>query len=127
MHIINTLLFALSAVMASGHAVRCFTFKDMAMTHHIQEGVKYLRAGDIKSKAHLPADSCSCVSCSYGSAIYWCNTDKHHDKEIGFYNIAEGAQVLIDECNSNDGRYTGGIVDHPDHWQALIFRDEENC
>lgn len=73
--------------------VRCNTNRGSGKTEAIKDGISYLRK--IGGKPSLPAGPAKCgrVSCSYASAIFWCNDNKRR-KTLGSYDsIANGAQV----------------------------------
>ncbi|KAL2848590.1 hypothetical protein BJY01DRAFT_246313 [Aspergillus pseudoustus] len=100
---------------------------------HVMSGIKYLRK--VKGRPHLPANSCGRVSCSWDSAIYWCN-DKDHDAYIpSFNNIADGAQVIVNECprSSSDWATIMGMLTHgADLWRVVVshpgfYRDGRWC
>ncbi|KAL4796965.1 hypothetical protein BDV19DRAFT_68083 [Aspergillus venezuelensis] len=124
MRLTTPLLLSLSAVAVSAHEIACFRFKEKVLTENVNEGIRYLRSGKVQDMAHLDPDMCWRVSCSYNTAISWCNRDKKKYKSMAFVHIAEGAQALVNECGQNDGRYTGGVVDHPDKWQVIVHQDK---
>ncbi|KAL4960750.1 uncharacterized protein BDV14DRAFT_204372 [Aspergillus stella-maris] len=126
MRLTNALLPSISAAAAavSAHTVSCFRREDTCLDEFIAEGINWLRAGKETDLAHLDPDMCWRVSCSWGTGISWCNTDKEHDKFMSFFHIAEGAQVIRDECGYYGGATSGGIVDHPDKWQVIVHKDD---
>lgn len=72
----------------------------------IQEGINYLRG--IAGQPYLgPGPGvCSRPSCSYNSAIWWCNDKRDIAVLPGFNTIADCAQVLKNACTI-DGRTVG--------------------
>ncbi|KAL4796964.1 hypothetical protein BDV19DRAFT_387833 [Aspergillus venezuelensis] len=124
MRFTNAHLLSLSAAAASAHDVVCFRFEETAPVEFIRDGIDYLRRGKETDMAHLDPDMCWRVSCSYDTAISWCNPDKEKDKSMSFFHIAEGAQVIIDECAYMKGAAMAGIVDHPDKWQVIVHKDK---
>ncbi|CEN60995.1 hypothetical protein ASPCAL07665 [Aspergillus calidoustus] len=85
---------------------------------HIKQGIKYLR----KVKAnptHLPGQ-CGQVSCSGDSGIYWCNFDPKRTKVLPSYNnIADGAQVILDNCKRTQNGVRGKLG-HDDLWTVFV-------
>ncbi|KAL3464647.1 hypothetical protein BJX64DRAFT_286138 [Aspergillus heterothallicus] len=115
------------------HKIECL--RDIGPTQKfIKAGIRYLRK--INGRPHLPAGECSRVSCSYNSAIYWCN-DKDHDAYLpSFNNIADGAQVILNICfnTKNDWKRARGILHHPvGMWRTLVYdptwlqEEEHHC
>ncbi|KAI1342397.1 hypothetical protein F5Y15DRAFT_412903 [Xylariaceae sp. FL0016] len=68
---------------------------------------------------------CNRVSCSYQSAIYWCN-DNSGDDEGYFYtecsNFGHLARKVMDECGSDYGLYDSV---YPEVW-GQVFDDDHN-
>lgn len=106
----------------------------------INDGISYLRK--FKLPPGLEANTCQMVSCSYDSAISWCNDvsnrsslcstistltlDKLPTLRVlpSFDNIADGAQVILNWCQA-DWDDVGGVLGHPDSWR--VFVDKEKC
>ncbi|KAL2786441.1 hypothetical protein BJX66DRAFT_312698 [Aspergillus keveii] len=84
---------------------------------------KYVKKGiqSLRKKAGVPFSGphqCRRVYESHGTEILWCN-DADHDRELPSYNyIADGIQVVLNECNTKGG--ISGEIDHPDHWRANV-------
>ncbi|OJJ53586.1 hypothetical protein ASPSYDRAFT_533281 [Aspergillus sydowii CBS 593.65] len=87
-----------------------------ADTTRIDQGIKYLRK--VKGSPQLSPWACSRVSCSWYSAIIWCNDSPYSKTLPSFNNIADGAQVIRDGCNENG--YVKGWLDHSDRWRAIV-------
>ncbi|KAJ0419777.1 hypothetical protein BJY00DRAFT_301978 [Aspergillus carlsbadensis] len=95
----------------------CEAYLD-AYQWHIKQGIKYLRK--VKGKPSHGPGECGRVSCSGNSGIWWCNVDAKHTKVLPSYNnIADGAQVILDNCKSaGDG--VRGQLGHDDRWTVVV-------
>ncbi|BCS21136.1 uncharacterized protein APUU_21568S [Aspergillus puulaauensis] len=94
----------------------------------IEVGIDYLRG--VKGEPHLDAHTCERVSCSWDSGIYWCNDMNRHRHLPGYYNIADGAAKILQNCQPVFG--TTGTLFHNDDWRVLIARpsntgDDKRC
>ncbi|KAL4935235.1 hypothetical protein BDV06DRAFT_229012 [Aspergillus oleicola] len=120
MHFLTILTVALSATVASSHTVKCLPGRSGGDAKAIREGISYLRAQGTKTRTLGPGE-CERPSCSYNTGIFWCN-DSKKTRSMGFVHIAEGAQVLYDECPSLRGKRGGiaGELDHPDLWRVQV-------
>ncbi|EGO56232.1 hypothetical protein NEUTE1DRAFT_83301 [Neurospora tetrasperma FGSC 2508] len=68
-----------------------------ASSKHIREGIKYLRG--VPGQPQITHYGCSQVSCSYKSAIFWCNEELGWGLRLNsFADIADGAQAIMDRC-----------------------------
>ncbi|KAI9147220.1 hypothetical protein HJFPF1_13254 [Paramyrothecium foliicola] len=99
-------------------------------TDRIREGIAYLRGVGGRPRLRAGPGSCDRVSCSYKSAIWWCN-DNHFEKEIGsFSDIANAAVVIINECQQfvyaqqYTGWYSSGQRFHNDLLNVIIRGDD---
>ncbi|KAK3994274.1 hypothetical protein QBC44DRAFT_367796 [Cladorrhinum sp. PSN332] len=95
-----------------------------ARKNRIQEGISYLwGVGGRPVRGPGPA-SCGRVSCSYDAAIYWCNDNRATKQLYGFWQIAEGAQVVINDCAPNSGAtWVSGQRFHNDNWNVVVRGD----
>ncbi|KAL3456839.1 hypothetical protein BJX64DRAFT_293689 [Aspergillus heterothallicus] len=93
--------------------------------NYIKEGIKYLRKVRGKPKLGAGPNKCKRVSCSYNSAIFWCNDDNKPRSLPSFNNIADGAQVILSKCghDSSKERFAGALH-HPDLWRAVVQKDK---
>ncbi|BCS21727.1 uncharacterized protein APUU_22159A [Aspergillus puulaauensis] len=91
-----------------------------ATTNRIQEGISYLRK--VKGEPQLSPYDCGRVSCSWHSAIVWCNDSPHSKTLPSFINIAEGAQVIVNGCD--DDGLVKGWLDHTDRWRVVVHSVE---
>ncbi|KAI9036071.1 uncharacterized protein KD926_002447 [Aspergillus affinis] len=90
-----------------------------AIRRRIEEGIAHLHRVKGKPRNGPGPGNCGRVSCSYRSAIWWCNDNTAPKTLPGFYNIAQGAQVVINQCNPT-GVYVSGEENHADKWRALV-------
>ncbi|KAL0471080.1 hypothetical protein QR685DRAFT_273856 [Neurospora intermedia] len=73
-----------------------------ASSKHIREGIKYLRG--VQGQPQITHYGCSQVSCSYKSAIFWCNEELGWGLRLNsFADIADGAQAIMDRCGKGKG------------------------
>ncbi|KAL3482512.1 hypothetical protein BJX99DRAFT_252764 [Aspergillus californicus] len=107
------------------HTLTCDNFKNVPVKR-IKEGIKYLRK-ITSHRPHLNANSCERVSCSWDTAIWWCNSDNKYRELPGYYNIAQGAQVIVDNCMRDWIGQISGTLDHPDHWRVEVKYDDNKC
>ncbi|TDZ19976.1 hypothetical protein Cob_v006955 [Colletotrichum orbiculare MAFF 240422] len=94
----------------------------------IREGIEYLYRVSGRPR-HMPGPAtCSRVSCSWNSAIYWCNDNTHDIELSSFGEIADGAQYVADHCTFTVGKSyqcVSGQAFHHDNWNVLVRKD--NC
>lgn len=90
----------------------------------VEEGIAYLRkVRGIPSAGPGPA-SCARVSCSWNSAIVWCNDNPGPISLSSFGDIADGAQFLVDHCRVSFHGHPdiGGRVFHNAGWNVAVER-----
>ncbi|KAK3388550.1 hypothetical protein B0T20DRAFT_98089 [Sordaria brevicollis] len=92
-----------------------------ASNEEIVKGIKYLRTVSGRPKNGPGPDNCGRVSCSYYSAIYWCNMNAYDMTLDGFYDIANGAQRIVDTCRR--GSRVEGQVHYTRGWNVLVRHD----
>ncbi|KAL2831793.1 hypothetical protein BDW59DRAFT_157748 [Aspergillus cavernicola] len=139
MRFLLTLLIALFAVMASGsHQVRCAGRAIAAPVNGLADCVTYLRwvadgvlwsPGPKPPKEHtLGPNSCEPVVCIHGAQVRWCNDDTKNPRTMKVVHMAEGANVLLHECQDTwkGERVAGGVLSHPDKW-SLVVQSHEDC
>ena len=85
----------------------------------IVEGIKYLRG--LKGVAGNDAWRCGQISCSYDSVIEWCNNNNFR-KTIGWNDLANAAQVIVNKCSS--GSTTMGERIHDDGILVRVRRGQ---
>ncbi|KAK0726641.1 hypothetical protein B0T21DRAFT_293327 [Apiosordaria backusii] len=101
----------------------CNIDKKMAQQWCISIGIKYLRGLDGIPKNGPGPGNCGRVSCSYGSAIYWCN-ENNFEKEVTWNGIADGAEELLTHCKTSE-MWTNvkGQVNYKDNWNVVVYAD----
>ncbi|KAK4675920.1 hypothetical protein QC764_506440 [Podospora pseudoanserina] len=85
-------------------------------------GINYLRSITGKPKNGPGPNNCGRVSCSWNSAIYWCNDDTV-EKELTWNDIADGASAVNEACKTNRGHDSKGRGSYDDHWNVLVRGD----
>ncbi|KAA8649879.1 uncharacterized protein ATNIH1004_002558 [Aspergillus tanneri] len=88
----------------------------------IQEGITYLRGVSGRSTNGPGPGNCGRVSCSYNSAIWWRNDNTSPKTLGGFNNVADSAQVIINQCGPTSG-FVSGEENHGDHWRGIVRWD----
>ncbi|PNY28164.1 Uncharacterized protein TCAP_01923 [Tolypocladium capitatum] len=80
----------------------------------IADGIAYL----LKLRGHPRNQggpgACGRVSCSYDSAIWWCNDSKQPKTLDGWFEIADGAAWIAGEC------FYGGQVFDAHDWNVIV-------
>ncbi|KAL2826231.1 hypothetical protein BDW59DRAFT_171895 [Aspergillus cavernicola] len=90
----------------------------------IVDGIKYLRGISGRPGAGPGPGNCGRVSCSYDSAIWWCN-DSPKSKQLRSYgSIADGAQYVVQHCTitpsgSSFSSVTGQAF-HKTDWNVIV-------
>ncbi|KAM4064864.1 hypothetical protein HRG_004783 [Hirsutella rhossiliensis] len=97
-----------------------------ASVRRIKEGIEHLRRVRGRPGSEPGPSRCGRVSCSYNSAIWWCNDDGRPKKLSSFSDIANGAQLLVTRCvewMNPEPRDIGGQAFHPSKWNVIVRRD----
>ncbi|KAH7349739.1 hypothetical protein B0T11DRAFT_332784 [Plectosphaerella cucumerina] len=84
----------------NGASYNCWGRWGAVSREHIQSGINYLRRVRGKPRAGAGPSKCGRVSCSYNSAIYWCNDSNKPKTLNSFGSIADGAQYIMGKCKS---------------------------
>ncbi|KAK0659698.1 hypothetical protein QBC41DRAFT_237235, partial [Cercophora samala] len=84
----------------------------------IQTGANYLHS--LSGKATINTKGCDRVSCSWNSAIFYCNDDDVK-KEQDWAKLGDGAQLLIDKCG--DQGVVKGRVWYKANWHLEVQGD----
>ncbi|KAK3350454.1 hypothetical protein B0H65DRAFT_439497 [Neurospora tetraspora] len=97
----------------------------LALGDRIPEGIDYLRKTPNGKPALGPgAGNCDRVSCSWNSAIFWCN-EGSETKELDSYGtIADAAQIIQEECKLGEGDYILGQVFMKNQWSVVVQKDD---
>ncbi|KAG6086019.1 hypothetical protein E4U15_000979 [Claviceps sp. LM218 group G6] len=91
----------------------------------ILEGIDYLSKISAKLTLGPGPGKCSRVSCSYKSAIWWCN---NRTKELilnNFDPIISAARAILKDCEKHGT--VCGQADMPPEWQVIVRQDMDNC
>ncbi|KAI0887058.1 uncharacterized protein GGS22DRAFT_199365 [Annulohypoxylon maeteangense] len=98
-----------------------------AQAFRIEEGIDYLSKKT--GQCHMDAGPrvCTRISCSYKSAIWWCN-DNTDPIEENCLLWSHYAQEILDSCRSNDAsnRVRGQKFSSAD-WNIMIGFDDDHC
>ncbi|KAK0744669.1 hypothetical protein B0T21DRAFT_407751 [Apiosordaria backusii] len=108
--------------------IDCKIKTDMANILAIKWGIHYLRGVTGKAKNGPGPKNCGRVSCSWDSAIYWCNEDTI-SKELDWEQIADGAQTVLDNC-AGVMKVKGQVSYKKDKWSTVVRfpkGSEGNC
>ncbi|EAW14558.1 uncharacterized protein ACLA_075980 [Aspergillus clavatus NRRL 1] len=88
----------------------------------IQQGISYLNGVPGRPSNGPGPGNCGRVSCSYNSAIYWCNDNNYQYTLNGFYDIASGANYIGQTCLINSDT-TSGQIFYTDNWNVVVRGD----
>ncbi|KAK4454924.1 hypothetical protein QBC34DRAFT_433163 [Podospora aff. communis PSN243] len=95
-----------------------------ALVEAIQEGIIDLIMVPGRPKKGPSPGSCVQVSCSYGSAIWWCNESGVQSAGRNvldpFNSIAEGAAFLMVKCSDEDRDWFAGEVALEEEWKVVV-------
>ncbi|OLN91678.1 hypothetical protein CCHL11_06602 [Colletotrichum chlorophyti] len=86
------------------------------------DGIKYLRKVKGKPKASAGPAMCGRVSCSWKTAIWWCNDDDKPKTLESFSDIADGAEKVWSECTDTEFHFwfASGQAFHKDNWNVIV-------
>ncbi|UNI17267.1 hypothetical protein JDV02_003624 [Purpureocillium takamizusanense] len=103
-----------------------------ALASEIRIGIRYLRGVHGRPTNGPGWGTCSRVSCSWNSAIWWCNDNKEAKTLGSFGDIADGAQWVLDHCSkrqyeASNNIVTSGQVFHKDNWNVIVTKDTKAC
>ncbi|CZR52489.1 uncharacterized protein PAC_02366 [Phialocephala subalpina] len=99
-----------------------------AYRNAINDGINYLNGvPGIPTNGPGPGN-CGRVSCSYGSAIWWCNDETQTFSLPGFSTIAAGAQAIQDNCPDSPGSLSGLVngqvfAQFLQNWNTIVRGD----
>ncbi|KAM7189900.1 hypothetical protein V8F33_009809 [Rhypophila sp. PSN 637] len=93
----------------------------------IEDGIYYLRQVPGRPWMRSGPRACAQVSCSWNSAIWWCNDNPHSISLIWFKSIADCAQVLCDNCVDNNWIWPSVIGQNFEKGNWTCFTREESC
>ncbi|KAI1661838.1 hypothetical protein F4813DRAFT_398363 [Daldinia decipiens] len=99
-----------------------------AQVFRIEEGIDYLKG--IKGRCHMGPGPrvCTRISCSYKSAIWWCN-DNDHDIYMDCSLWSQYAQDIVDACQTHDAsaRVRGQKFNNEQNWNVMVGFDNDHC
>ncbi|KAI1462921.1 uncharacterized protein F4812DRAFT_469662 [Daldinia caldariorum] len=98
-----------------------------AQVFRIEQGIEYLKG--IQGRCHVGPGPrvCTRVSCSYESAISWCN-DNDHDIFIDCSLWSLYAQDILDACQTHDAsNRVRGQKFNDENWNILVGLDNDHC
>ncbi|KAK1248934.1 hypothetical protein MKX08_007154 [Trichoderma sp. CBMAI-0020] len=99
----------------------------------IDDGVSYLRGVRGQPTNGPGPGNCGRVSCSYQSAIWWCNDNSQSKTLQDFGAIADGAEFIAYNCNAAvtvagiPEVVTAGQIFYTDAWNVIVRKDRDNC
>ncbi|KAK4210111.1 hypothetical protein QBC37DRAFT_293148 [Rhypophila decipiens] len=93
-----------------------------ARYYPIQDGISYLRQIGGRPELSAGPGTCSRVSCSWKSAIWWCNDDDKPMSLDSFGDIADCAQEIVDICHKRDQWefYVVGQNFNDGNWNCIV-------
>ncbi|KAJ0423209.1 hypothetical protein BJY00DRAFT_310337 [Aspergillus carlsbadensis] len=107
-----------------GSKTVCGKFGSSARFKPIQNGIKYLRGVSGHPRAGPGPAKCARVSCSYNSAIWWCNDSKSSKTLNSFGSIADGAAYVLSHCTVSgpgiSNPSVNGQVFHKTNWNVYV-------
>ncbi|WXC44252.1 hypothetical protein QX201_003989 [Fusarium graminearum] len=99
-------------------------------TTFVNQGISYLRRTKGKPTNGPGPGNCGRVSCSFNSAIWWCNDNASSKTLNGFGSIADGAEYINDKCtrwgwqNGGYRSFVSGQVFHSTKWNVIVRKDK---
>ncbi|XXH04754.1 hypothetical protein Hte_011176 [Hypoxylon texense] len=91
-----------------------------ATKYRVDEGIQYLRGKT--GRCHIDAGPgvCSRISCSYDSAIFFCN-DNDAPLDVDCSEWSEYAQDIVDACTDDDtARHVRGQQFNKRNWNVIV-------
>ncbi|UNI21264.1 hypothetical protein JDV02_007269 [Purpureocillium takamizusanense] len=100
-----------------------------AIKRRIQQGIRYLHGVHGRPHHEAGPEECGRVSCSYNSAIWWCNNNRDRLQLSSFQDIADGAQRVLNICPAEyrvtHGDSVAGAAYHPrNNWLVIVRKNE---
>ncbi|AEO69047.1 fd896ae8-f71e-4e42-ba99-548a03bad6f5 [Thermothielavioides terrestris] len=98
----------------------------LAEASKIHDGVEYLRGVPGKPVEGPGPTACGRVSCSWKSAIWWCNDNKNLYTLDSFNKIADSAQFILLTCpwTGYMNWYVSGQNFETEHWSTIVKGDD---
>ncbi|KAG6362894.1 hypothetical protein INS49_007989 [Diaporthe citri] len=100
--------------------VKCEVFNFRADAQAIHSGILYL--SKLSGKPSNGPNSCGRVSCSYDSAIYWCNDNSDTYTLDSWSMVADGAQAVMNACGPgvNHNKFNGVSL-YDGGWKVEVY------
>ncbi|OLN91623.1 hypothetical protein CCHL11_06601 [Colletotrichum chlorophyti] len=115
----------------SGAPIVCNTYYP-GNAFRLWQGIRYLYGITGRPYSSAGPSSCGRVSCSWRTAIWWCNDVVRQSttpKRLrSFSAIANGALRILNYCRETKNPYqVSGQVFHRDGWDVIVTEDSLNC
>ncbi|KAM3435425.1 hypothetical protein MY4824_004891 [Beauveria thailandica] len=94
----------------------------LASKDRIQEGINYLRTLNAAPRNGPGPANCGRVSCSYNSAIWWCNDNTTPKTLDGWDWLANSAQTIVNTCASGASQVSGQNYEDG-NWNTIVCSD----
>ncbi|KAK4160029.1 hypothetical protein QBC43DRAFT_338541 [Cladorrhinum sp. PSN259] len=92
----------------------------------IMDGIRYLHRVPGRPQNGPGFGDCGRVSCSWKSAIWWCNDNTDSKILDNFDEIAESARDVVAGCTIVWYRLVSGQRFHPDKWNVIVRHDSHH-
>ncbi|KXJ88828.1 hypothetical protein Micbo1qcDRAFT_206971 [Microdochium bolleyi] len=91
------------------------------------DGVAYLAGLEGSPSIEPGPGNCQRISCSWGTAIFWCN-ESHDTVTVEDWGIiSKSAQAVIDKCTLNGWAVAGEATDASGTWKTAISMGKNPC
>ncbi|KAI1385999.1 uncharacterized protein F4822DRAFT_414691 [Hypoxylon trugodes] len=98
-----------------------------AQAFRIQDGIQYLSGKTGKCFMEKGPRVCTRISCSYKSAIWWCN-DNHFPIEENCLLWSHYAQDILDQCQTHDASSrVRGQEFSTSNWNIMVGFSNDHC
>ncbi|KAI1407984.1 hypothetical protein F5Y13DRAFT_194831 [Hypoxylon sp. FL1857] len=98
-----------------------------AQVFRINQGIEYLKGKTGTCSMGPGPRVCTRISCSYKSAIWWCN-DNDYSIEEDCSIWANYAQDIVDQCQTHDATArVRGQEFSTDNWNIMVGFDNDHC
>ncbi|KAG8409375.1 hypothetical protein J3459_017553 [Metarhizium acridum] len=91
----------------------------------IGSGISYLKTLRGSPRYGPGPGACGRVSCSYDSAIWWCNDNRKPFSVHSWLDIADGAGEIFRKCKECDRLLGQAFAEQ--HWNVIVRKDTSNC
>ncbi|KAM7211086.1 hypothetical protein V8F06_013527 [Rhypophila decipiens] len=110
--------------------VHCKVPWETASVVRIRQGINYLRGVPGKPANSPGPGSCGRVSCSFTSAIWWCNDNTFVKTLDSFGQIGDCAEQISSTCTANQHPPSNQISGQnfmDGNWNCIVRRDDDKC